>query len=453
LCEQFVESREAFAPCQTLSGTAVDATGESELEREFVRRLEVRAAARNDFRFERVPWQGRLEYRLTTAGYRWRLVPQLDLGTADGVRVPCRPDYVALPLGPVTPAAIAAPERPLPVAIFCDGLAYHAQPNAEKSRLGDDVKKRRALMESERWAVWSLGWKDLADFDAERPFEGLLREPNGQLSGLVFHEGPRGLDAQVFRCDPMTLLLDYLEDPARERWRRRAGLALMALIRSTRAVALSRGDAGWNALATPSRVEDLPAAPEGEVRVGFVALAVRGNKLSNLTARVRLFDAPDERRDASFEASWRAWLQAKNVLQFGGRGVDFLDTEWLRAEGPEELAERDTPSRAPSTPSETAASPWQGLLDEYPAEAALLEQLRARGLPTPETDFSPPDARGGVALEAYFYWGAEKVAIVSDLSEADAAAWKKLEFDAFDLARCVQDAATLVARLERESES
>jgi DEAD/DEAH box helicase domain-containing protein len=453
LCEQFIQAREAFAPCQTLSGTAIDSTGESELEREFVRRLQARAAARNDFRFERVPWQGRLEYRVTTTGYRWRLVPQLELGAADGVRTACQPDYVALPLGPVAPAVSAASERPLPVAIFCDGLAYHVQPNAEMSRLGDDVKKRRALMESERWAVWSLGWKDLADFDAERPFDGLLREPSGLLSGRVFHEGPRGLDAQLFRCDPMTLLLDYLEDPSRERWRRRAGLSLMALIQSTRAVALARGDAGWNALATPLRAEDLPAAPEGEVRVGFVALAVRGNKPTNLTARLRLFDAPDERRDPGFETSWRAWLQAKNVLQFGARGVDFLDSEWLLTDGREEVSERDTPSHAPSRPSEAATTPWQRLFDEYTAESGFLKQLRERGLPIPEADISHHDARGVIALEAYFYWGKQKVAVVSELSDADTTAWKNAGFDAFDLTRCMQDAAELVARLEKESES
>lgn len=44
------------------------------------------------------------------------------------------------------------------MAVFTDGFQFHCHPN---NRIADDLRKRRAILESGSYHVWSVTWDDL----------------------------------------------------------------------------------------------------------------------------------------------------------------------------------------------------------------------------------------------------------------------------------------------------
>ena len=84
-------------------------------------------------------------FRFHMEGQRrlWELRLQPELGAAQGVQVSCRPDFL------LTCDDGAVP----PVAIFTDGFEFHCFPN---NRIADDLRKRRAILDSGNYLVWSV---------------------------------------------------------------------------------------------------------------------------------------------------------------------------------------------------------------------------------------------------------------------------------------------------------
>jgi DEAD/DEAH box helicase domain-containing protein len=72
------------------------------------------------------------------------------LGMAQDVMTPSQPDFL-LQCDDV---------HIKPLAIFTDGFEYHCSPN---NRLADDLHKRRAILESGNYLVWSVTWDDLLE--------------------------------------------------------------------------------------------------------------------------------------------------------------------------------------------------------------------------------------------------------------------------------------------------
>ena len=92
-----------------------------------------------------------------------------------------RPDFV------ISPANQEAGYKS--IAIFCDGLAFHACPDKPEGRIYDDIEKRKALIESGRYLVWSVTWKDVEDFQSRskgRKFGGLFQTINNNQLGQLY---------------------------------------------------------------------------------------------------------------------------------------------------------------------------------------------------------------------------------------------------------------------------
>jgi len=83
----------------------------------------------------------------------WELELQPQLGSANGVSIACQPDFMLR----------CDDSNIKPIAIFTDGFEFHVQPEKENSRLTDDIQKRRAIIESGQYLVWSIAWDDLDD--------------------------------------------------------------------------------------------------------------------------------------------------------------------------------------------------------------------------------------------------------------------------------------------------
>lgn len=173
-------------------------------------------------------WTFRVTDPSTRHDVRWTMNPQVDV---DGVR----PDFV-----------FTAPEAPLRLAVFTDGVAYHSTPR--HNRVADDALKRTRLRDA-GYVVWSVTHEDLDDFLGSEATWALSTTPHvvkaGPLPGVtqaqvdqylqianrIAAKGPPGsVPPQALMGDPVSVLLRLLQRPDPAAWDaagRAFGLALV----------------------------------------------------------------------------------------------------------------------------------------------------------------------------------------------------------------------------------
>jgi DEAD/DEAH box helicase domain-containing protein len=402
---------------KTLGHLRVELALESELEVRFVQLLE-RFFQEPNRSITKTSLHGVLEYvaAFGTQGEakeqkRWRIVPQVSLGPLDGVAAPCKPDFVAYPLH----------GQGQKVAIFCDGHRYHVLYDEKKSRLGDDVLKRRAILESGHYWVWSLTWKDIDLYEAKDSPE---QAPSLLTLGHAPLQAPLKLlpdDAGAGRRDNVRLLLEYLEDPNAARWRTRALYAALSIQQCGEQVADPAAYAKQLMYEVgPSK----PAAPTQGAPSGGrqpwgewaeVLVYRKGKSVADVSVVARLHDTIEQCASEELHPAWRAWLHAKNLLQHLGSGFELVDTQYiLDTEGPEPMARSVRPPPAPAV---------LGILADDPEARPLYEALVAGALPLPVEFPDVQDAKGEVILQAEYHFPVARVAVVNGPSEAELADW------------------------------
>ncbi|HYD49558.1 MAG TPA: hypothetical protein VEB21_14475 [Terriglobales bacterium] len=361
----------------------------------------------------------------------------MPLGERDGVTQACRPDFVFLPL--------SGDPSIQPVAVFCDSVAFHVQPGEPSARLADDIRKRRGILDSGRWCVWSVTWKDLDDFEAGKGpshdtlWENVAAAQLGKAAELMQLALPRSTAAK----GSFDLLLMYLADPRSEPWKKLASTCSLGWLSSPPFLQPEVAIALENELLTHSLVEPRPLATQpkpGAVlgralwRDHYVALAIVELKqigLKNPDAvrwTLRLMDEAARRADAAFEESWRTFLHAWNVMQFHPQ-VEVVSSEMLDA---------TAPAAAPAWQVSAEAAEGQlqdsGLGEVYlTAEAKeLITGLGPLDVPAPVVAYELDAQDGRCGAEADLAWPEARVAVLAARQVEDAeiflrAGWKVLQ--------------------------
>ena len=213
LLEGTLAARGGLRDVDTLSDVVLDSKLESELEERFIRALVGRAKRRGGTR--KVLKEGEERWEIVANGTRWEVRTQVRLGSRQGVSVNCQPDFLCVP--------VSARSDPRSIAVFCDGHAYHVQPDEPTSRLGDDVEKRRAILESGRYLVWSVTWKDVEDFEvgSAAGASGLLDTSHSKPGQAVIRQWNLDANVDLARLGSMELLWRWLGQPDESAWLRK----------------------------------------------------------------------------------------------------------------------------------------------------------------------------------------------------------------------------------------
>jgi len=438
-------SRMNLTSVKTLSDVATAKLADSELELLFLARFIDHAKAQG-FTHSQAVEAGWAVHTFRRGKERLVLRPQVDVGPKEGVAVPSRPDFV---LETRVDARGERVER-RPIAIFCDGFAFHAQLQDGSSRLIDDVRKRSAILQSERYRVWSITWEDLARSDLEKPLlpilpahgnEGAFDQMAKQLQqlDLVGLLG-RGSLHQLFR-------LAQCDDDA---WGALAG-ALWSSISTKPPKQVD--ELGWalvSASALPAIVAggsgDLVLATSSWPHVG-VAVAASMKALSTtfkkapaeaLRMVVGLDDGPEARAAIDevsgkrpFAAAWQRFLLWANLLQGAGQGS-------LRTVAADAAGVVGTTSVTPSTSTSAA---WVSDVD--PRLAPLAARFADADLPTPAVLADLGPAVGAGWGQAELAWLDARVAVLHPeadfaVDDARAAGWLVVVAVAnLDISSCV----------------
>jgi DEAD/DEAH box helicase domain-containing protein len=434
-----LSKRSDLEDIDTLSDVELDSKLESELEERFLRALLERARHKGEVR--KFLAQGEERWEFTAGKFRWEVQPQPQLGKQHGVQMQCRPDFL------LTPRSTTADPRP--IAVFCDGFAYHAQPNAAQSRLGDDLQKRRSILESHKYLVWSIVWEDVNEFSAggDSIFQGLLAQAPSPMAFQALQRWKIQPPLAVASRDAMGLLWNWLTAPRQQDWDRTVAALGVCFTVKPEVLPQATAEALSTALIDePGPVEDTPprvaVGPSStilaQVEGGFGVRLLGRTRASSLMSpnpvptswTLRLYDDHEHRRDSRFRASWRKFLQALVLLQFDEQ-LQFTSTEELELlEGmgvsvlkfPAPIAAATTSqAAAPSPPLDPLAG--LDLLDE---ERAIAEAVVRAGGEVPEVGYELVDGSGRCVAEAGLAWSKLRIAV---LFGADAAERARFEVE------------------------
>lgn len=149
ILEQLVENLDQLERVTSIADIFINPNFGSELESRFIDALR-RLSGVAGLPFVKLVQdivQGKSGYLLEVGEQRYWIEPQVDVGSADGVAVQSRPDFVLWPT--------QGKSKRRPIAIFCDGWAYHKESTRE------DARKRSAIVASGKFWVWSVTWEDV----------------------------------------------------------------------------------------------------------------------------------------------------------------------------------------------------------------------------------------------------------------------------------------------------
>jgi len=440
MLEGILALRGRLKDVDTLSDVVLDSKLESELEERFIRALVAKAKHGGSTR--KILKEGEERWEIVANEKRWEVRPQVRLGSSEGVEVPCQPDFLIVPL--------TSEVDPRPVAVFCDGFRYHVQPEHPTSRLGDDIEKRRAILESGRYLVWSVTWKDVEDFEAGEAEKGTSlfdREPS-KPGLLLVQRWSLTPDFSRGTMNSMELLWSWLRFPDEREWRRKIAAIGATLIVREKTIEpptieqiekelWCQPEPGGPDPVTVAVAPGTPMFGQLESRFGLKLLGRIGAKaMAERRPRtpiwiLRLYDDQKRRQDPAFEGSWRAFLQAMNLLQFV-EGFFFTSTEDLarrRAAGGvdypllQPMEGHLIAAEAPTTgvPVAEGLEGLDLLEDEHKIAAAVL----AAGGPRPEVGYELEGPDGRCRAEAQLAWPGSKVAVLLRGEPADTAAFEE----------------------------
>lgn len=386
---------------------------------------------------------GKSGYVLEVGGQRYKVEPQCPLGADDGVAVASQPDFV------IWPWSATSPRRP--IAVFCDGWAYH------KDSLREDALKRSAIVDSGRFWVWSVTHNDVAsalkgelDTDLDSPLVSLSRHNGSRATSNV----PRAQE-KAFTQHAVARLLTWLgskvtdegQDPFVTQLQRNA-LWLGFLMVPTSAeekVACETILAQW-APRLPEHLRSVSkafvpsisksAAPYKALGLWPMVMATQGLEGAGDWSAPGVWVLQDSAAadEQALHQAWRSWLHVFNTAQtlpgtwlMTESGLDAHD--WVHLGG---IKSSGTPS-----PSEAAAlsAAWEEALASTlkPLQPGL-KRLAAAGADVPEVGIELADDKGKVIADCELCWSAAKVVVLradqEDLMELwTAQGWKVMMLD------------------------
>lgn len=377
---------------------------------------------------------GKTGYVLEVAGQRYKIEPQRQLGPEDGVAVTSKPDFVIWPWSNTA--------RRKPIAVFCDGWAYH------KSALREDALKRSALVNSGRFWVWSVTHNDVVSAlkgetgtDLESPLLTWSRHHGEKASPKI----PRAQE-KAFTLHAIARLLLWLGgaeeassgDVMLKQLQRNALWLGFLMVPSSRQQQTDC-EAQWEQW-MPLLPDHLQVVPKGYAPslskttavcgyVGHWPLAVAQTGLDALdhtqaSGLVMLDDTPTS-DEQMLHNPWRHWLHIFNTMQTLP-GVGLATVTGLQAHDHVHLL-AGSQAHPSSTPSHSVAvsAHWQAVLDNvFKPLRSGLEQLATLGVDAPDVGMELTNDKGRVLADAELCWPTLKWALLRADQHDLAAIWQ-----------------------------
>ncbi len=400
----------------------------SVLEKRFIRKLQDWVTGHSD----KCTWRsaiiaGSEGFEFTLGDDRWwsiELQPQL--GSHQNVSVQCQPDFMLRCDDPSVK----------PIAVFTDGFEPHVKPGETASRLSDDMRKLRAILESDRYLVWSIAWNDL-DSDPTKSNLSYLQPHVAEkiLKPFAAKISAQGLSVPPVHqvCgNPFEQLKAFLKCPVSYNWKtltnQVSGMALIML--ASQGIGQDSSDMNnafllWRCGYT---APPLTKANSGEW-VWLSKLALNEDMLvygiggelvtsdfTNLRIALRLGDSFDERKaESSYLVRWRQFLALMNLFQFSGSFLPFTTSE----------VESDTAPELSVHIENAVTDEWKEIIeDSIPSLEKIAKMLASANKAVPEMEFYDDSLGDDLCAELAWSIGAQRIAILAGDQASFTSKWQ-----------------------------
>lgn len=271
----------------------------------------------------------------------WELELQPSLGTAQGVMIPSQPDFLLR----------CDDDAVKPVAIFTDGFEFHCHPN---NRLADDMKKRRAVLESGNYRIWSVTWEDLLLENQNHIMvcHQQLADFLVKCHRILSQKHKEIPDPQKFAGNGMAQLKAFLAAPGEAGWKLMTDFALFRPLQILSQKRRADHSDLQNAMAVWRTGSGMPLPvhrdtgewiynDRASLTQDFVAYISNEHALINAKEHTgvagRLGDTDEEVSGSDFKERWRRFLACMNLFQFNSMFTFWTTSEAVSNEIPENI--------------------------------------------------------------------------------------------------------------------
>lgn len=357
-------------------------------------------------------------FRLGKDERYWDVQLQPELGQRNGVSIQCQPDFL-----------ISCDDDGVKsLAVFTDGFEHHVHPAAPESRLPDDFQKRRAIVKSGNFHVWSITWDDLdekpdASFTVKEPLRNLMAPhvKRARMQGRILP------DAKRATANAFAQLQAFLRHPLADDWRNLLEPTLFASL-GTGLSFISDHDkeatiknwcasGGWSA-PQPSSSGTWILNNLLTQNPDFVFALHQADLMDRRTDGVlvlgRLGDSAAERSGTDYRERWRRFLASMNLFQFVSQFEFFAASEHYEEDS------WSMPSRATGISQE-----WEQILQLVVGSLVTqVRQLAEIGCALPDVEFYHDGLIDDACAE--LAWPQRKVAVLAGDQVSFAERWQDI---------------------------
>jgi DEAD/DEAH box helicase domain-containing protein len=380
LLSKLIQAGEKRVPQQALAAIKPHSLFGSMLEKKFADTLQAFVVQDKKGTWEQTIIRGNQGFRFSLPGVDrlWELELQPTLGMAQGVAVQSQPDFVLR----------CDDDRIKPVAVFTDGFQFHCHP---VNRLADDLQKRRAILHSGKYHVWSVTWEDLDADKAEHvmvchaPVAQMLQ----QYANVANSQGKTVPDCRRVIRNGFEQLKAFIETPHAAGWTQLGTFTAyfpLQILAAQRTVVAQELRTALNTWRMGTALPEVPANQDGQWvyndraclnqdLVTYITMAdAVSNRQSQVIVLARLGDSAAEVSGSDFNERWRRFLACQNFYQFSENFHLWAGSEAETGDAP------DIPLEA----AVAVADEWQPVLnDVMPSLRSYVEALATAGLPAP----------------------------------------------------------------------
>jgi DEAD/DEAH box helicase domain-containing protein len=407
---------------------------------------------------------GKSGFVLSIGEQRYRIEPQCELGPADGVAIPCKPDFMIWPW--------KATSNRKPIAVFCDGWTYH------QHTLADDALKRTAIVASGKYWVWSVTHEDVkqalagaAGNDLDSPLVMLKRHEGANapsklpraaqgafsnhavfelLTWLASDSGGKSTqetyfaDAAVMQMVKNALWLEYLMVPS--------NAEDLSQVRAEIVPILQQLPDGW---AMPPSTHLPSYSRKGAVPWVFSywpLVSAEGVLANVVSPGILVLDERKIDAEQGLHRQWRQWLALFNSIQIlPGMTLatsGLLDSGELKNVNMQVRASKSEPAR--SVDQIALSEQWVQTLEMVCESLKFgLQQMARDTVSPPEVGFELADDNGKVIAESELAWVDDAVVLLTheqaDLATSwSSAGWQVFVLDQGNICIAAQDWRVLI---------
>lgn len=418
ILEQILSHGEEIEEITSVAKIDINPLLESQLEKRFVDAL----GAIPDATLKTELISGKNGYVLNANQRQWEVVPQVEINLA-ATGTNTRADFVIQPL---------RRKDSLPIAVYLDGFAYHADEAAGRNRVAKDIVQREALRQSGEWVVWSLTWDDLsAKLGPGRwvhpGLEDSQIEQRGKLLKAISEEFATYYRDKE-RLSSWSHLVGYLQQPDVTRSSQYAYCKILSMSR-IKPVPVGLMEQRLEQMLEQSLegvagLESVDASEE----LGFVDyfdqerwLIGTSSSMTGFKSRshdavkaIVRFDDHTRLEQDQFLADWQGLLRLHNLLQFIP-GIQFTTERAIR-DGLEHFSIPNA-SISPSAKNETDSKDrvWDLEMDlVHESLTKLIEELQISNIPEPICGYELIGPDGSVIAEGELAWESHQLVVLTE---------------------------------------